>query len=72
MPPEASFLAWLDCRALGLGYDPAAAFLSRGRVALSAGPGFGAQGRGFARLNMGTSPDLMGEAVRRMTAAIPA
>jgi cysteine-S-conjugate beta-lyase len=72
VPPEASFLAWLDCRALGLGHDPAAAFLSRGRVALSSGPGFGAPGRGFARLNMGTSPGLMDEAVRRMAAAIPA
>jgi cystathionine beta-lyase len=70
-PPEASFLAWLDCRRLGLGYDPAAAFLSRGRVALSPGPGFGTQGRGFARLNMGTSPELMAEAVRRMAAAVP-
>jgi cysteine-S-conjugate beta-lyase len=71
-PPEASFLAWLDCRALGLGDDPAEAFLARGRVALSSGPGFGAQGRGFARLNMGTSPELLTEAVRRMTAAVPA
>ena len=70
VPPEASFLAWLDCRTLGLGYDPAAAFLSRGRVALSPGPGFGTQGRGFARLNMGTSPELMAEAVRRMAATV--
>jgi bifunctional pyridoxal-dependent enzyme with beta-cystathionase and maltose regulon repressor activities len=37
---------------------------------LSAGPGFGAQGRGFARLNMGTSPELIEEAVRRMAAAV--
>ena len=70
VPPEASFLAWLDCRALGLGDDPAAAFLDRGRVALSAGPGFGTQGRGFARLNMGTSPELIAEAVRRMALAL--
>jgi cysteine-S-conjugate beta-lyase len=68
-PPQASFLAWLDCRELGLGDDPAAAFLDRGRVALSPGPDFGSQGRGFARLNMGTSPDLLAEAVRRMAAA---
>lgn len=68
-PPEASFLAWLDCRELGLGDDPAAAFLTRGRVALSPGPDFGAQGHGFARLNIGTSPELITEAVRRMAAA---
>jgi cysteine-S-conjugate beta-lyase len=69
--PEASFLAWLDCRALGLGDDPAAAFLDRGRVALNAGPGFGAQGQGFARLNIGTSPELIADAVRRMALALP-
>jgi cystathionine beta-lyase len=69
VPPEASFLAWLDCRRLGLGDDPAAAFLERGRVALSPGPDFGEQGRGYARLNMGTSPDLLAEIVQRMAAA---
>jgi cystathionine beta-lyase len=68
--PQASFLAWIDCRDLRLGDDPAAAFLTRGRVALSAGPNFGRQGRGFARLNIGTSPELIGEAVRRMAAAV--
>jgi cystathionine beta-lyase len=68
--PEASFLAWLDCRGLGLGDDPAAVFLERGRVALSPGPDFGTQGAGHARLNIGTSPELLGEAVRRMAAAV--
>jgi cysteine-S-conjugate beta-lyase len=67
VPPEASFLAWLDCTGLGLGDDPAAAFLERGQVALSSGLDFGTQGRGFARLNMGTSPEIVREAVRRMT-----
>jgi cysteine-S-conjugate beta-lyase len=71
VPPEASFLAWLDCRAIGLGGDPAAEFLSRGRVALSPGRHFGAQGTGFARLNIGTSPDLVAEAVDRIAAALP-
>ena len=67
--PQASFLAWLDCRDLGLGDDPAAVFLDRGRVALSHGPDFGAEGHGFARLNMGTSPELLHEAVRRIASA---
>jgi cysteine-S-conjugate beta-lyase len=69
-PPDASFLAWLDCRALGLGDDPAVAFVERGRVALEPGPNFGEPGRGFARLNFGTSAELLGEAVRRMAAAV--
>ena len=65
-PPEASFLAWVDCREMELGDDPAAAFLATGKVALAPGPDFGSQGCGFARLNIGTSPELIAEAVRRM------
>ena len=72
VPGSATFLAWLDCRGLGLGDDPAAAFLEHGRVALSPGTDFGAQGAGFARLNIGTSPELVTEAVRRMAAAVDA
>ncbi len=68
-PPQASFLAWIDCRGLSLDGDPAATFLDRGRVALSPGSDFGRQGHGFARLNMGTSPELLTEAVHRMAAA---
>lgn len=72
VPGSATFLAWLDCRGLGLGDDPAATFLESGRVALSPGLEFGEQGAGFARLNVGTSPQLIGEAVRRMAASLPA
>ena len=65
-PPMASYLAWLDCRELGLGDDPAETFLERGRLALSPGLDYGREGAGFARLNFGTSPELVAEAVRRM------
>jgi cystathionine beta-lyase len=71
LPGEATCLAWLDCRALGLGDDPAQAFLSRGRVALSSGIPFGTGGVGHVRLNLGTSPEVLAEAVRRMAAALP-
>ena len=70
VPPQAGFLAWLDCRRLGLGDDPAAVFLERGRVALTSGLGFGAQGKGWARLNIGTSPALVREIVNRMATAV--
>ncbi|POX38901.1 cystathionine beta-lyase [Streptomyces sp. Ru73] len=69
-PAEATYLAWLDCRGLGLGDDPAAVFLERGRVALSPGPDFGTGGAGHARLNLATSPEALTEAVRRMAAAV--
>ncbi len=64
--PQAGYLAWLDCQALGLGDDPARVFLDRGRVALSPGPIFGVRGKGFARLNIGTTGALLEEAVRRI------
>jgi cystathionine beta-lyase len=69
-PAQATYLAWLDLTALGLGDDPAATFLEHGRVALSRGPTFGALGAGHARLNVGTSPALLREAVDRMAAAV--
>ncbi len=69
-PGDATYLAWLDCRALGLGDDPAAVFLERGRVALSRGLDFGTGGAGHVRLNIATSPEILTEGVRRMAAAL--
>ncbi|PTM84365.1 cystathionine beta-lyase [Streptomyces sp. VMFN-G11Ma] len=69
-PGEATYLAWLDCRALGLGDDPAQVFLERGRVALNSGIPFGTGGAGHVRLNLATSPEVITEGVRRMVAAL--
>lgn len=69
-PPEASYLAWLDCRALGLGASPQRFFLERAKVALSAGEAFGRPGEGFVRLNFATPPALLGEILERMAKAL--
>ena len=69
VPGESTYLAWLDCRGLELGDDPAAVFLERGRVAVNPGADFGAQGAGFVRLNLATTPEILTEAVRRMSVA---
>lgn len=69
--PSASYLAWLDFRALDWGDDPSVAALERAKVALHDGPSFGRQGRGFARLNFGCSPEVLTEAITRLT-AVPA
>lgn len=69
-PPQASYLAWLDLRALDLGPDPSQSLLERGHIALSPGPQFGPRGTGFARLNLGTSPALVEEAVARIARAV--
>ncbi|MFF4948136.1 MalY/PatB family protein [Streptomyces chattanoogensis] len=65
-PPEGSYLAWLDCRALGWGDDPAARFRERGAVELGSGPGFGPGGHGFVRLNFATSAAVLDELLDRL------
>lgn len=69
-PPESTYLAWIDCRELGLGDDPAKVFLEQGRVALSSGTGFGDGGAGFVRLNLATSPEILADAVARMASVL--
>lgn len=69
-PPEATYLAWLDCRALGLADDPAEVFLARGKVALNSGAEFGPGGEGHVRLNFATAPSILAEAVSRIRTAV--
>jgi cystathionine beta-lyase len=68
-PQPGTFLAWLDCRALGLGDDPAARFLESGRVAVNPGADFGTGGAGHVRLNYATTPEILTEAITRMARA---
>lgn len=68
-PPEATYLAWLDCRAADVG-DPAEHFRSRARVELVAGPTFGPGGEGHARLNFGTGRRILDEILDRMAASL--
>jgi cysteine-S-conjugate beta-lyase len=70
IPPQAGYLAWLDCSALGLGEDPAKVFLKKGNVALMRGLDFGRQGACFTRVNMGTSSAILSEVVGRMGKAL--
>ena len=65
-PPEATFLAWLNCAALGADDQARERFLDHGRVALEPGLRFGAAGSGYARLNFATSPDILDQATARM------
>ncbi|MDH6277181.1 cystathionine beta-lyase [Aurantimicrobium minutum] len=69
-PVEATYLAWVDCRALGLGDDPGQVFLEKGKVAFSSGHVFGEGGEGHIRVNMGTSPEILTEAFRRAAQAL--
>ncbi len=70
-PPQATYLAWLDCTRLGLGDEPAEVFLNEGRVALGRGLDYGAPGAGHVRLNFATSAEHLTDAVARMARALP-
>lgn len=64
--PEATYLAWIDCRVTGL--DNPAAFFEAAGVGLSDGRDFGMPG--FVRLNFGCSRQTLDAALQRMLAAL--
>jgi cysteine-S-conjugate beta-lyase len=68
--PEGGYLAWIDCRDLGLDAEPVDVFRERGRVALGPGPTFGPPGAGHVRVTMATSPEILEEIVDRMRTAV--
>ncbi len=70
LPPEATYLSWLDCRALELPGGPYHFFLREARVALSNGPAFGEEYAGFVRLNFATSRPILTQILERMDAAL--
>ena len=81
--PQGTYLAWIDCRALGLHDEgsagpgvvselegPARYFLDQARVALSSGHVFGTGGSGHVRLNFATSQANLLEGLGRMATAL--
>jgi cystathionine beta-lyase len=57
--PHNSYLSWIDFRDTDLGEDPAAVILERAKIAVNSGLAFGEPGKGFVRLNFGTSPEIL-------------
>lgn len=81
--PQGTYLAWLDCHALGFAEraadglavvsdlsGPASWFLDHARVALSSGHVFGTGGDGHVRINFATSQAILTQAVSRMGRAL--
>jgi cystathionine beta-lyase len=68
--PEGTYLAWLDCRELGLTADQLGSFFANeAKVGLNNGATFGQQGEGFMRLNFGCSREVLREALERIEQA---
>ncbi len=68
--PDATYLAWIDCREAGIEGSPYKFFLEEAKVALSDGATFGAGGQGFVRLNFGCPRSLLVEGLARMRGAL--
>ena len=68
--PEATYLAWLDCRETGIEGNPHHFFLEHAKVALNDGELFGPGGEGFVRLNFGCTRATLGQALNQMREAL--
>jgi cystathionine beta-lyase len=69
--PEATYMSWVDFRALNLPTEPAEHLLSKAKVALNPGIPFGATvGSGFARLNFATTRAILDRAIDAIAAAL--
>ncbi|MBO9320965.1 MAG: PatB family C-S lyase [Roseiflexus sp.] len=68
--PQATYLAWFDCRNAGIAGNPYEFFRREAKVALNDGIPFGAGGEGFVRLNFGCPRSLLLEGLERMKAAL--
>lgn len=68
--PEGTYLAWLDCRELGMTDDELMAFFSDdAKVWLDPGTHSGEQGSGFMRFNLGSSRSVIAQALDQIEAA---
>ncbi|MCX6047674.1 MAG: PatB family C-S lyase [Chloroflexi bacterium] len=68
--PEATYLAWLDCREAGIEGNAQKFFLEKAKVALNDGAAFGTDGAGFVRLNFGCTRATLQEGLEKMRAAL--
>lgn len=68
--PQATYLAWLDFTQLDLSTSPCEFFLKKANVALSDGAIFGENGKGYVRLNFGTSRRILKQGLDRMSGAL--
>jgi len=70
-PPQGTYLAWLDCHALGLGdKELREFFIHDAGLGLSPGLSFGREGSGFMRLNFAVAPNVLEDALEKISNAL--
>ena len=71
LKPQASFLVWLDCRALNLDHDHLVdLFVNKARLALNDGETFNPGGQGYMRLNVAVPRSVLRDAMDRLRDAV--
>ena len=65
--PEGTYLAWVDCRALGLTGDALnSLMMDKAKIYLDRGDVFGDEGEGFMRFNVACSRSILETALARV------
>lgn len=73
LPADSLYLAWMDCRDLGLDAEALNRFmLTKARLWFDKGQKFGIEGHGYMRINLGCPRATLDEAIRRLSAALTA
>ena len=64
---EATYLLWLDCRALGMPSDEIERrLIADAKVWINAGTMYGDEGEGFVRINLACPRSTLAEGLRRI------
>ncbi|MCL2498238.1 MAG: PatB family C-S lyase [Symbiobacteriaceae bacterium] len=71
LPPEATYLAWLNLQSLGLEPEQINPFLrEKAHLQLNNGASYGAAGVGYVRINLATPRPVLQEALQRLAQAV--
>lgn len=71
IPPEGTYLLWIDCRDWKLSQDELMDFfVHKAKVGVSSGTDYGPEGEGFVRMNMGCTMSTLLEAIGRIKSAV--
>ncbi|WP_247880342.1 MalY/PatB family protein [Brucella pituitosa] len=71
IPADALYLAWLDCRGLGMDAAELEKFmLTTARVEMINGLAFGEEGRGYMRMNLGCPRSTLDIAIQRIVTTV--
>jgi cystathionine beta-lyase len=71
VPPEATYMIWLDCRKFGLtGKELQNFFVIKAGVGMNEGSTFGPGGEGFMRMNLGATHSTVMKALEQIERAV--